>query len=110
MIAGSCQFGGNRSSGNQEGSEPLSEAAEQTTAVAEKSTTSQPKTPEQELEEAKAALDEFFGKLAETVDEARIETSPHYLNDGIPAPRISGKMGEKLLIGGQTIAYIYKNS
>lgn len=43
-------------------------------------------------------------------DEARIETSPHYLNDGIPAPRISGKMGEKLLIGGQTIAYIYKNS
>lgn len=70
MIAGSCQFGGNRSSGNQEGSEPLSEAAEQTTAVAEKSTTSQPKTPEQELEEAKAALDEFFGKLAEKVDEA----------------------------------------
>ena len=43
-------------------------------------------------------------------DEARIETSPLTLGDGIPAPQISGKMGEKLLIGGHTVAYIYKNS
>ena len=43
-------------------------------------------------------------------DEARIETVPRDLNDGICAPRITGKMGEKLLIGGHTIAYIYKNS
>ena len=43
-------------------------------------------------------------------DEARIETSPQALGDGIPAPHITGKKGEKLLIGGHIIAYIYKNS
>lgn len=43
-------------------------------------------------------------------DEARIETSPQQLGNGIAAPHIVGKMGEKLLIGGHTVAYIYKNS
>lgn len=70
MIAGSCQFGGNRSSGNQGQNTPQSETSEQTVTAAEKDASSQQKTPEQELEEAKAAVKDFFGKLAKAVDEA----------------------------------------
>ena len=43
-------------------------------------------------------------------DEARIETSPQQLGSGIKAPQIEGKIGQKLLIEGNTIALIYKNS
>lgn len=70
MIAGSCQFGGNRSSGNQGQNTPQPETSEQTVTAAEKDAPSQQKTPEQELEEAKAAVKDFFGKLAKAVDEA----------------------------------------
>ena len=70
MIAGSCQFGGNRSSGSQGDNAPLPEDTEQTATAAEKEAPSQQKTPEQELEEAKAAVEDFFGKLAKAVDEA----------------------------------------
>lgn len=43
-------------------------------------------------------------------DEARIETAPFDLGDGVAAPQIRGREGEKLLIDGRRIAYIYKNS
>ena len=43
-------------------------------------------------------------------DEARIETAPFTLSDGIRAPKIKGKEGEKLLIDGNSIAFIYKIS
>lgn len=43
-------------------------------------------------------------------DEARIETSPIRLGDGVKAPLIDGKITEKLLIDGNSIAHIYKNS
>lgn len=43
-------------------------------------------------------------------DEARIETSPIRLGDGVKAPLIDGKITEKLLIDGNSIVHIYKNS
>ena len=41
-------------------------------------------------------------------DEARIETAPIILTDGVKAPEIEGRKGEKMLIDGNTIHYIYK--
>ena len=43
-------------------------------------------------------------------DEARIETAPLRLGSGVKAPKIEGKKAQKLLIEGNTIALIYKNS
>lgn len=43
-------------------------------------------------------------------DEARIETSPQRLGFGVKSPQIEGKIGQKLLIDGNTIALIYKIS
>lgn len=43
-------------------------------------------------------------------DEARIETAPFALGDGVRSPRIEGRNGEKLLIDGNIIQYIYKIS
>ena len=43
-------------------------------------------------------------------DEARIETAPLTLGKGVKAPLIEGKLGEKVLIDGRNLAYIYKNS
>lgn len=41
-------------------------------------------------------------------DEARIETAPITLSDGIKAPQIEGEKGEKMLIDSNTLQYIYK--
>ena len=43
-------------------------------------------------------------------DEARIETAPIRLGEGIRAPKIEGRKGEKVLIEGRSIVYIYKIS
>ena len=43
-------------------------------------------------------------------DEARIETAPFALGNGVRSPRIEGRNGEKLLIDGNIIQYIYKIS
>lgn len=43
-------------------------------------------------------------------DEARVETAPVTLREGVTAPHIVGRTGKKLLIDGNTITYIYKNS
>ncbi len=43
-------------------------------------------------------------------DEARVETAPFILGDGEKAPKIEGKEGEKLLIDGNSVHFIYKNS
>lgn len=43
-------------------------------------------------------------------DEARIETAPMTLGDGVIAPQIAGRMDEKVLIDGRKIVYIYKIS
>ena len=43
-------------------------------------------------------------------DEARIETAIFNLNEGVKAPRIEGREGEKLLIDGNSIRFIYKIS
>ena len=43
-------------------------------------------------------------------DEARIETAPLILGEGVKAPLIEGKLGEKVLIDGRNITYIYKIS
>ena len=47
---------------------------------------------------------------ADLWDEARIETAPIRLREGVNAPRIVGKIGENLLIDGNHIKYIYKKS
>lgn len=43
-------------------------------------------------------------------DEARVETAPMWLENGVRAPQITGEKGKKLLIDGRTVVYIYKNS
>lgn len=53
-------------------------------------------------------LQQFIDR--ELWDEARVETAPMTLREGIAAPHIAGRTGKKLLIDGNTIAYIYKNS
>ncbi|MBQ8968388.1 MAG: bifunctional diaminohydroxyphosphoribosylaminopyrimidine deaminase/5-amino-6-(5-phosphoribosylamino)uracil reductase RibD [Bacteroidaceae bacterium] len=43
-------------------------------------------------------------------DEARVETAPLILGEGVRAPEIGGKCVKKLLIDGHSITHIYKNS
>ena len=69
LIAGSCQYGGNRSLGNQGDNAPLPETSEQTAAASEE-TTPRHKTPEEELEEAKSTLENIFGKIGKALENA----------------------------------------
>ena len=47
---------------------------------------------------------------ADMWDEARVETAPMVLSEGIRAPHVVGEKGKKLLIDGNSIQYIYKKS